>query len=68
MLVIILQVSMIVIILQARFEENRSQPLAVGNPLVNFPFISSNIPASPLYGVYIHNSYVILELVHSTVQ
>jgi hypothetical protein len=22
-------------------------------PIVNFPFISSNIPASPVYGVYI---------------
>jgi len=32
-------------------------------PIVNFPFIGSNIPASPEYGV----SYVILELVPSTV-
>ena len=31
-------------------------------PIVNFPFISSNIPA---YGVYILNSYVILEFVSS---
>jgi len=30
-----------------------------------FPIISSNIPASPVYGVDIFNSYVILELVPS---
>ena len=32
-------------------------------PIVNFPFISSNIPASP---AYFHNSFVIIGLAHST--
>ena len=36
-------------------------------PIVNFPFISSNMPALTAYGVYIHNSYAILEFVPSTV-
>jgi len=36
-------------------------------PIVNFFFITSNIPASPAYGVYISQFYVILELVPSTV-
>ena len=36
-------------------------------PIVNFSFIISNIPASPAYGVYISQLYVILKLVPSTV-
>ena len=36
-------------------------------PLVNFPFISSNIPALPGMEFNFHNSYIILELVSSTV-
>ena len=36
-------------------------------PIVNFPFISSNIPASPSYEVYLYNPYVIKGLVLSTV-
>ena len=36
-------------------------------PIINFTFISINIPESPVYGVYISQLYVILELVPSTV-
>ena len=36
-------------------------------PIVNFPFISSNIPATPSYGVTFHNLYVILGYVTRTV-
>jgi hypothetical protein len=36
-------------------------------PLVNFPFSSSNIPALPSMEFTFHNSYIILELVSSTV-
>jgi hypothetical protein len=36
-------------------------------PIVNFPFIRSNIPVSPAYGFTFHHSYVILEFVPSTV-
>ena len=35
-------------------------------PIVNFPFISNNIPASLYLEFTFHNSYVILELVPST--
>jgi hypothetical protein len=32
-------------------------------PIVNFPFICSNIPAAPAYGVYISKLYDIPQLV-----
>ena len=32
-------------------------------PIVNFPFISSNIPAAPAHGLTFYNSYIILGLV-----
>ena len=36
-------------------------------PIINFPFISSNIPALPAYEVYISHSYAFLWNVRSTV-
>ena len=33
--------------------KNKTTTNAMTFPIVNFPFISSNIPASPAYGVYI---------------